>query len=177
MGFRLTNNAFFANLFSACLELRLNQADTGSLIGGNRLSHGENMLQGNKRYIHAEKFNRLFKHIQSNIPDVCAFHVDDPFIRAQFPCQLTVTHVHRIHLPGAVLQHAIGETSRRCTNIHANLPVGSKRKSAHGFFQLQPTTAHITDIMTANLHFCVRRNHFTGLVGFLFVYKYDARHD
>ena len=108
-------------------------------------------MQRDKRHIHAEKLNRLCQHVQRDIADVGALHVDDALVGAQAPCQLTVADVHCIDLDRAVLQHTIGKAAGGRTNVHTDLAVRRQRKALHCLFQFEAAAADIADVMAAHL--------------------------
>ena len=111
MGGRVADDTVFTHLLAASLELRLDEADAHCVGRRDGLRHREDMMQRDKRHIYAKKLNRLCQHVQRDIADVGALHVDDALVGAQAPCQLTVTDVHGIDLDRAVLQHTIGKAA------------------------------------------------------------------
>jgi hypothetical protein len=48
------------------------------------------------------------------------FHNNHSFVIPQGPCELTVSHVHCVHLPGPSLEKHLGETAGGGTDIHAD---------------------------------------------------------
>ena len=177
MGGRVADDAVFAYLLAASLELRLDEADAHCVGRRDGLRHREDMMQRDKRHIHAEKLNRLCQHIQRDIADVGALHVDDALVGAQAPCQLTVTDVHGIDLDRAVLQHTIGKAAGGRTNVHTDLAVRRQRKALHCLFQLEAAAADIADVVAAHLDLGVFLYHLTSLVHLLLVDKNDTGHD
>ena len=83
VGSRVTHDTVLANFLAASLKLRLDQADTHGVRRSDRLCHRENMMQRDKRDIHAEKLNGLFQHIRGNIADVRPLHIHHPLVGAQ----------------------------------------------------------------------------------------------
>ena len=134
-------------------------------------------MQRDKRHIYAEKLNRLCQHVQRDIADVGALHVDDALVGAQAPCQLTVADIHGIDLDCAVLQHTIGKASGGRTNVHTDLAVRRQRKALHCLFQLEAAAADIADVMASHLDLGVFLYHLTSLVHLLLVDENDTGHD
>ena len=117
------------------------------------------------------------QHIQRDIADVGALHVDDALVSAQAPCQLTVADIHGIDLDGAVLQHTIGKAAGGRTNVHTDLAVRRQRKALHCLFQFEAAAADIADVVAAHLDLGVFLYHLTSLVHLLLVDKNDTGHD
>ena len=177
VGSRVTHDTVLANFLAASLKLRLDQADTHGVRRSDSLCHRENMMQRDKRDIHAEKRNGLFQHIRGNIADVRPLHIHHPLVGAQAPGQLAVANIHRVDLDRTVLQHTIGKTAGRGTNVHTDFSIRGQREALHRFFQLQAAAADITDIMATHFHFGIFFDHFTGFVHFLLVDKDNTCHD
>ena len=59
MGGGVTHDTLFADLLAACLKLRLDKAYANSIRRADCIRNRENMLEGDKRNIDAEKRYRL----------------------------------------------------------------------------------------------------------------------
>ena len=69
--------------------------------------------------INACKIKRRYR-VFINMPNICAFHNYDTFIRAQFPRQLPISDVNRINLFCAAPQHTISKPTGRRADVHGN---------------------------------------------------------
>ena len=77
----------------------------------------------------------------------------------------------------AGMQHAVGESSGRCANVHADAAIQREVPQIHGLFQLQSASAYVwTDIFLYG-DFCVFINHIACFIALLTVYINDAGHD
>lgn len=139
------------------LKLRLHQNDRVSIITNNTPDSWKNQFQGNEGHIRGGKRNKLWKGLVRKVARVCLLDKDDPGIISQSLVNLGFPDVDRKYASRAVLKHAIGETTRRSTNVRAIDSLQIDLKFAKCRFEFQTAPAHISRLF-AHVQFDIAIN-------------------
>ena len=134
MNRRIPHNPLFPDFLPSGLKLGLDQAHHIPLRFHKRLHRPQNLRKRNKGNVNGNKLDPLRNLLRRHIPDIGFFHADHPFVVAQLPCQLSVSHIDRIDLFRSILEHAVRKSSRRRSHVHADLSGQTDSELLHGFF-------------------------------------------
>ena len=126
---RVADNALFADLFPSCLKLRLDQADRLSVFRHQLTRDRENQTQRNKTDVDGEKVDRVGHLFACDLAHIGALKVDDAFVGAQLPRELTVADVDRVDFFRAVLEHAVRKAARGRADVHCGFAAEIKPES------------------------------------------------
>ena len=74
------------------------------------------------------------KSCRFHITKIRPFHHDDPFILPEFPCQLIITNIYGVDIPGTMLQSTVGKTTGGCTDIDHHFIFYTHRESFQCLF-------------------------------------------
>src|SRR5271163_2148354 len=144
---RVAHDAALADMFPARFELRLYQDDrldpalaTVPHRGKHRRQH---QGSGNKRYIHGYEADPGTQFARLEVTRIGAFAQAHARISAQSLGNLPVPGIHRHNAGGTMLQHAIGETTGRGTNISTVPGVEIDVPTIERGLQLEPAAADV----------------------------------
>ena len=129
-------HALFPNQFPAGFKLGLDETNSFAALFQQPIQDRQHQLERNKGNINRSKIQQLRYLFFGNMADIGAFQIDNSFITAEFPCELSVADIDSIDLDGAVLQHAVGKTSGGSANVGTNTAIQPQSKFLHGLFQL-----------------------------------------
>ena len=177
MDFRITDNAFFSDFFSAGLKLRFDETYDLSVLCEKVSYRKKHFCKGDKRNIDRRKCCRTFQIFRYHIADICFFHAYNSWIIPEFPVQLSISHINGIDFDRSVLKHTICETAGGCAYIHAHLILQRHAKIFHGFFQFQSASADIRKSLSSYLQLDSLSKHGASLVFLLTVDIYFPGHD
>lgn len=120
MFFRRFHNAAFADFSLADFKLRLHERDDIRLRRQQRANRRKHFRQRNERQVNHGQIHLFVEIRRREIAHVYALAVDDARIAHQFPRQLAVADIHRIHLFRAALQEAIRKAAGGRADINRN---------------------------------------------------------
>ena len=158
-------------------KLGLDQRDHGASVSQQRRDGRHDLEQGNKRHVDGNKINGLADVFYRDVAYIGPLHIDDPFVRAQFPGQLAVPHVDGEYLGRPVLQGAVRKPACRRADIHHRHARQVDRKGFHRFFQLQSASADVGNGIALHRYFGVDGNLRSRLVDALIFNEYEACHN
>ena len=171
------DNPFLAYLFTAGLKLRLNQAHNLAILCKKVLHRPQHLGQGDEGYVDTCEHDPVPDITGQYIADIRLFHTDNPLVIPEFPCQLSVSHVHAVHLNRPVLEHAVRKSPGGGSHIHAYLAFKPHAKMAHGLFQLKSSPAYISERISPDLNLGRSVKGGAGFIFLLSVYINDSRHN
>ena len=135
MNLCIPHHAVFSNLLSPRLKLGLDEGHHFRLRREQGAHRGENLGQRDKRDIDGRKRN-LFRNLRPRrIADIGLLETHDAIVVSQLPVELTVAHIDRIDLYGALLQHAVRKTAGRSADIHTDFTGERERELLQRLFQ------------------------------------------
>ena len=140
---RIVHDPAPADVFALQLELRFDQREDHTIWSYQLESARQDQTQRDKGNIDHAKIDHLRNMLAREKPRIDLLSHDDARIVPDFPCQLTVADVHRIHFDGAALQKAIGESPSRRADVHHNLIANANIEIIESAFQLQCASTHI----------------------------------
>ena len=153
---RVAHHAVFADAAPAHLELRFNQAHAAAAHLQKPECFRQHQRQRNKRYVRREKIHR--RHLFGRQrPDIGFFQVDDARIAAQRRRQLAGSDVYRIHPRRTGLQHTIGKSAGRRTDVQRRAAGQVDREHTQRFFQLAAAAADKRHPLGVQRNLCIRR--------------------
>lgn len=138
----IADDAPFADVFRARLELGLDKHDALGTWGKNIEEWWKDGTQGNKGAVCCKEGGALPQVLWLQVAHVTALHHHDAWILPERPRQLTVADIHGKHSGRAVLEKAVGESTRRGAGINACLAFEGRSKRLDGCEQLVPAAAH-----------------------------------
>ena len=100
------------------------------------------MVQRDERHVRREEIRRLFQLFRCNAANVCSLPVYHAGILPQGLHQLSVSHVNGVHLCSSVLEHAVGKTAGRCSDIQTDHSLQREPHLLYRMFQFQTAPPH-----------------------------------
>ena len=140
---RVAHHAFFADVFTSGLELRLDQDIETTLMLHQFRCLRQDQLHGNKGYVHDRHIRHAGNLFMRQIAGVGALQHDDAGIAADLPIQLPVAYVDGVDLSRSVVQKYIGKTAGRRADVHGHRIRYIRLKDPKRLIQLQSAPAYI----------------------------------
>lgn len=168
--FGVSDDAAFANEFLARFKLGFDKDDPACARRKAVLQRGQHQLQGYERAVGREEIGRFGDVFRCKVSDIRPFNDDDARILAQFPRELPVAHVDRIHTRSAVLKQAIGEAAGRGARVDRDHAVDIDLELVESRFELKSASADITRLL-ADVERDIFRKAKAGFVEDLAVYS------
>src|SRR5262249_24907327 len=109
---RVAHDAALADFTPSYLELWLDHGEqdpTREQQAQHRCQDQAETNEGNTDHRHVYQ---LAQAVRFELADICTFEELYTGVATQVPCELTITHIDRVHPADAALQEAIGETAR-----------------------------------------------------------------
>ena len=171
------DDALLPDVLPSGFELRLDETDGLSAVREPFSQYRQDDPQRDERDIHAREIHRFRDLFFGHVTEIGPFQVHDAFVGPQFPGELAVADVDRVHLHGAVLQHAVGEASGGGADVHADLALQCEAEFVHRLFQLEPAAADIGHLFAPDFDDIVLRDIGARLQLFLAVDINRSGHD
>jgi len=101
------------------LELGFHQQDGLPIPGEYPANRRDKKFQGNKRGVGDNEVGDFPEILRGKRPGVGPFHDHDSSVIPQRPRELTIPHVHRVHLPGPSFEKHLGKPPGGGSDINA----------------------------------------------------------
>lgn len=169
--FSVADDSAFTDSLASGFELRFNQ-DYGfeRRWRGDRRDDGrQHEGCGDEGYIHREESNARGQVTGRELAGVRALHERDARVAAELFGDLAVAGIDGEHARGPVLEHAIGEASRRCTHVQTELAVEINAPVAQRGFEFEAAATYVAQVVTQETDGRSFRNGVAGLFDLLLV--------
>ena len=119
----------------------------------------------------------MIQHVRRYLADVRTLHVDDACIRAQFPVELSISHINRIDLDRAILQHTVRKSARGRTDVCCRPPRKANTERSDPLCKLQSAAADIRKILSHDAQYCIGGNGCARFIHTLLVDEHLSCHN
>jgi hypothetical protein len=181
LGSLIADNAAFAHMLPASLELRLHEYDELSTLALDRKRRRDDRRQNqpgrNERDVHGDEIDELADLFVSKVSGVGFLQQPDARVLPEAEIDLPVASVDCNDSRSPVLQEAIGETAGGSTDIKTDFAPQIDVPVLQSFFQLKAAAAHILQIFSEQTNIRVGFNRSAGFLYFLSVHQHVAGED
>jgi hypothetical protein len=174
---RLTaHDSAFANQSAADFKLWLDEenefAARLSFVGKRGTQgRGQHLGRGDEGDIHGDEFDRLGHLLQFEITRVGFLQQTDARVGAKTRIDLTVSGIDGENAGGSVLQHAVGKTAGRGSNIHANGALERDAPVGERGLEFEASAADITQVIAEQANDAIVGDRVARLLNFLLIDK------
>jgi hypothetical protein len=181
LGGFVADNAAFADMLPASLELRLYEHDELPALALYRKRRRDDRRQKqrgrNERDVHGDEIDELAHLFMGKVAGVGFLKQADPRILTKAKIDLSVPGIDCNDSRSPVLQQAIGKTAGGSADIQTNLALHVDLPVFQSFFQLKAAAAHVLQVFPKQTNLGVRVNGSAGFLDFLPVDQYVASED
>jgi hypothetical protein len=155
---RIEDEAAFADVVAAGLELRLHERDHVGPRRQHRRDYGQDVSEGDERHVDRDNVSgaRQVGGFEKACVDVLEH--DDARIGAKPPIELTVSDIQGDDLTGATLEQHIGEAACRSANVERGPAAHLDRERLERVRKLETTAAHIGVVGCDQRDVCIARD-------------------
>ena len=158
------------------LELGFDQRENHTIWSYQLESARQDQTQRDEGDIDHAKIDKLRNVLTREKPRIQLLQHNNTRIVPDFPCQLAVADIHRVHFGGAALQKTIGESASRCADVQRNLIANTNIETIESAFQFQCASTGIARSLR-DRNFCIGRDQVGGFRNCMVPCSHFARHD